>query len=96
MNAGADWWRSVHELSLALETCRIAELRAEPRPASAVRTVAVEVGADSGIEVENFRFCLEALLGHPPFAGARLELLPGSGDDLRVTYLEVDDGSPDD
>jgi Zn finger protein HypA/HybF involved in hydrogenase expression len=86
----------VHELSLALEVCRIAELNAEPRPASAVRTVAVEVGAEAGIEVENFRFCLEALLDEPPFSGARLELLPRPGDDLRVTYLEVDDGRPDD
>jgi Zn finger protein HypA/HybF involved in hydrogenase expression len=86
----------VHELSLALEVCRIAELHAEPHGAGAVRAVAVEIGDDSGIEVENFRFCLEALLGGPPFAGARLELLPGRGDDLRLSYLEVDDGSPDD
>lgn len=86
----------MHELSLALEVCRIAELNAVPHPPSAVRKVAVEVGAEAGIEIENFRFCLEALLDEPPFAGARLELLPQSGDDLRVTYLEVDDGRPDD
>ena len=86
----------MHELSLALEVCRIAELHAEPHAASAVRTVAVEIGADAGIEVGNFRFCMEALLGEPPFAGARLELVPASGDDVRVTYLEVDDGRPDD
>jgi len=85
----------VHELSLALEVCRIAELNAVPRPASAVRTVAVEVGEDAGIEVENFRFCLEALLVEPPFSGARLTILPRPGDDLKVTYLEVDDGRPD-
>jgi Zn finger protein HypA/HybF involved in hydrogenase expression len=86
----------VHELSMALEVCRIAELHAEPHAASAVRTVAVEIGTDAGVEVENFRFCMEALLGAPPFAGARLELLPCTGDDLRLTYLEVDDGRPDD
>jgi Zn finger protein HypA/HybF involved in hydrogenase expression len=95
MNAGAGWRQSMHELSLALEACRIAELRAGPRPASAVLRVAVEIGEDSGIEVENFRFCMEALLDQPPFSGARLELLPASGDDLRVSYLEVDDGRPD-
>jgi Zn finger protein HypA/HybF involved in hydrogenase expression len=86
----------MHELSLALEVCRIAELNAEPHGPSAVRTVAVEIGTDAGIEVDNFRFCMEALLGEPPFVGARLEILPGIGDDLRVTYLEVDDGRPDD
>ena len=86
----------MHELSLALEVCRIAELHAEPHGAGAVRAVAVEIGDDTGIEVDNFRFCMEALLGEPPFAGARLELIPGRGEDLRVSYLEVDDGSPDD
>lgn len=39
MNAGAGWCRQVHELSLALEVRRIAELHAEPHAASAVRTV---------------------------------------------------------
>ncbi len=89
-NAAAGWCRSVHELSLALEVCRIAELHAEPHGAHAVRAVAVEIGDDAGIEVDNFRFCLEALLAQPPFAGARLELhsrqgrrspgeLPGGG-----------------
>jgi Zn finger protein HypA/HybF involved in hydrogenase expression len=86
----------MHELSLALEVCRIAEQHAAPRPASAVRTVAVLVGSDAGIEVDNFRFCLEALLGDAPFAGARLELQAIPGDDLRVTHLEVDDDRPDD
>ena len=52
----------MHELSLALEVCRIAEASAAPHPARAVRAVAVEVGEDAGIELENFRFCLEALL----------------------------------
>ncbi len=86
----------MHELSLALEVCRIAELNAAPRPARAVRTVAVEVGTDAGIELENFRFCLDALLGDAPFGGARAELTLLPGTDLRVSYLEVDDGGPDD
>ena len=86
----------MHELSLALEVCRIAEQHAAPHSPGAVRAVGVMVGADAGIEVDNFRFCLEALLGEPPFAGARLEIEPTEGDDLRVTHLEVDDGRPDD
>lgn len=86
----------MHELSLALEVCRIAEANAAPHPASAVRAVAVEVGDDAGIELENFRFCLEALLSDAPFAGARAELVRLPGTDLRVSYLEVDDGRPDD
>jgi Zn finger protein HypA/HybF involved in hydrogenase expression len=86
----------MHELSMALEVCRIAELNAQPHAAAAVRSVSVEIGTDAGIEPDNFRFCLEALLQAPPFTGARLELVPCGGADLRVSHLEVDDGRPDD
>ncbi|HTS89694.1 MAG TPA: hydrogenase maturation nickel metallochaperone HypA [Gemmatimonadales bacterium] len=85
----------MHELSLALEVCRIAEEKAVPLPPSAVRSLGVEVGDDAGVEVDNFRFCLESLLSAPPFSGARLELLSRPGEDLRLTYLEVDDGRPE-
>ena len=58
-------------------------------------SVGVEVGDDAGIEPGNFAFCLEALLAGPPFLGARLEIIPVSGDVLRLHHLEVDDGRPD-
>ncbi|HTL04173.1 MAG TPA: hydrogenase/urease maturation nickel metallochaperone HypA [Gemmatimonadales bacterium] len=86
----------MHELSLALEVCRLAdEVRLRER-GSAVRSLGVDVGDDAGIELENFRFCLDALLLEPPFVGARAELTPVSGDVLRLTFVEVDDGRPDD
>jgi Zn finger protein HypA/HybF involved in hydrogenase expression len=86
----------MHELSLAIEVCRIAEERLDPARVPHLRAVGIEVGDDANIEVENFRFCLEALLSAPPFSGARpvLETQPGS--DLRVSYLEIDDDRPDD
>lgn len=86
----------MHELSLALEVCRLAEANLGDTPPNRLRTVAIELGDDANIEVENFRFCLESLLGAPPFGAARPEILPRSGDDLRLAYLEVDDGRPDD
>jgi Zn finger protein HypA/HybF involved in hydrogenase expression len=86
----------VHELSLALEICRLAEENLGAAPPAQLRTVAIEVGDDANVEMENFRFCLEALLGAPPFGAARPELLPRPGSDLRLAYLEVDDGRPDD
>ena len=50
----------------------------------------------AGIEADNLEFCLEALLSSPPFTGAKpvIERLPG--DVLRLSYLEVEDGDPDD
>ena len=86
----------MHEMSVALEICRIAEQSAGPQGARAVTAVGVEVGDDAGVEISSLAFCLEAVLSAPPFAGAKPEITRLSGDVLRVAYLEVDDGRPDD
>ena len=85
----------MHELSLALEVCRMAGEVAEREAAAAVREIGVEVGKDAGIELDNFRFCLETLCTEPPLTGARAVLLPALGDTLRLAYVEVDDGRSD-
>lgn len=81
----------MHEMSIAMEICRIAEdqvgLAALPR----VREIGLVVGARSGVEPESLRFCLEALLVQPPFRAARPALEFTAGDDLRVAYLDVDE-----
>lgn len=82
----------MHELSLALEICRIAESRVGRSGLADVLEVAVEVGEEAGVERDNLAFCLEALLGSPPFGRARPVLRPAPGDALRVLYLEVDEG----
>jgi len=86
----------VHEMSLALEVCRIAEERVGREALSRLKEVGLAVGTDSGIEPDSLEFWLETLLTHPPFAGARLAMEVRHGDDLRVTYLEVEDGGPPD
>ncbi|MDH3495401.1 MAG: hydrogenase maturation nickel metallochaperone HypA [Gemmatimonadota bacterium] len=86
----------MHELSLAMEICRIAESHVEPGQARRIVEVGVEVGDDAGVEADNLAFCLEVLLGQPPFAGARARLNRQVGDVLRVSYLEVEDGRADD
>jgi len=85
----------VHELSLALEVCRMAGDVLERERGVAVRSLGVEVGTEAGVELENLRFCLDALLTEPPFVGARAELQPVPGETLRLTFVEVDDGRPD-
>jgi Zn finger protein HypA/HybF involved in hydrogenase expression len=86
----------VHELSLAVEICRIAERAAGAGRARRVRAVAVEVGDEAGVEPANLAFCLEVLLRQPPFGGAdaRIARAPGTG--LLVRHLEMDDDDPDD
>ena len=85
----------MHELSLALEICRIAEEKLGPDGAAQLITVGLEVGDRAGVEPDNLTFCLEALLAAPPFGHARPTVTRLPGDTLRVTYLEVDDGGPD-
>lgn len=86
----------MHEMSLAVEICRVAERNAGAPGPAGVRVVAVELGEDAAIEPASLRFCLEALLAAPPFGSARPELQPVPGHDLRVAWLEVDDGRPAD
>ena len=86
----------MHELSVALEICRIAEERLPPGQAGNLVEVGVEVGDNAGLEVGNLEFCLGALLSNPPFGAARPVVRRTAGDALRVEYLEFDDGCPDD
>jgi Zn finger protein HypA/HybF involved in hydrogenase expression len=85
----------MHEMSMALEIGRIAEEKLGERSPQLV-TVAVDVGDDAGVEPANLEFCLEAVFATPPFTGARPAILRCAGDVLRVAYLEIDDGCPDD
>jgi len=84
----------MHEMSVALEVCRIAEDCVGLESLPWVREIGVLVGRRSGVEPESLRFCLETLLGSEPFRGARASLELTPGDELRVDYLEVDDERP--
>lgn len=86
----------MHELSIALEVCRMAQERLDPQELPLLVTVGLEIGHDAGLEPGNLQFCLEALLAAPPFAGAQPIITQLPGDALRLAYLEVDDGCPDD
>jgi Zn finger protein HypA/HybF involved in hydrogenase expression len=77
-------------LSLALEVGRIVEGRLQVTGGRLLE-IGVQVGDDAGVEPDNLAFCLDAVLAHPPFNGAKAVLLRSPGDALRVEYLEIDD-----
>lgn len=86
---------------MAMEICRIAQehtaAAAVPgAPPPRLVGVGVQVGDDAGVEPDNLQFCLEALLSQPPWSGARAVIERVPGDVLRLSYLEVDDGGPND
>ena len=86
----------MHELSIALEVCRMAEERLEPEQLPLLVSVGLEIGEEAGLEPGSLQFCLETLLAAPPFGGARPVITRLPGDTLRLAYLEIDDGRPDD
>ncbi len=86
----------MHEMSLAHEVCRITEAHVKADQLCQVVEVGVDVGDEAGVEVSNFEFCLEILLSSPPFGRGRPAIRRLSGNDLRVSYVEIDDGNPDD
>ena len=84
----------MHELSLAMEICRITTETVGPDRLGDVLEVGLDVGEDAGVVVDNLEFCLDVLLTEPPFGRGRAVIASRPGDDLRVTYLEVDDADP--
>jgi Zn finger protein HypA/HybF involved in hydrogenase expression len=81
----------VHELSIALEICRVIEDRLAPEQLPQLVELGLEIGESATIEVANLQFCLDTLLAHPPFAGATVVIARNGGEDTRVSYLEIDD-----
>ncbi len=77
-----------------MEVARIAEEKLGDAAPQLV-AVAVEVGDEAGIEPANLEFCLEAVFATPPFVSAKPQILRRPGAVLRVAYLEIDDGSPE-
>jgi Zn finger protein HypA/HybF involved in hydrogenase expression len=86
----------MHELSVAIEVCRMAEERLRPEELPRLRRIGLLVGADAGIEADNLEFCLEALLAAPPFGRAVPAITRTAGDDLALAWLQVDDDGPND
>ncbi len=84
----------MHEMSVALEICRITEGQVGRDGLGRVREIGLAVGRQSGLEPDNLLFCLEALLERPPFEGARAAMEITAGDELNVTYLDVEDDRP--
>lgn len=84
----------MHEMSVALEVCRMAEAHVGRERLADVVEVGLDVGDDAGVEPGNLEFCLDALLVQPPFRRAKPVLTRRPGDVLRLSYLELDDGVP--
>jgi hydrogenase nickel incorporation protein HypA/HybF len=70
----------MHEMSLAEGVVQIVEDHARGDDFGRVKTVRLEIGRFSGVEIEALRFCFDAAARGTVAEGARLEIveLPGS------------------
>lgn len=81
----------MHEMSVALEVCRLAEEQVGAEALPRVTGIGLEVGHRSGVMADNLAFCLDTLLTHPPFRAARALIRRTDGSELRLEWLELDD-----
>lgn len=84
----------MHEMSIALEICRMAAERVGQDRTATVRAVGLDLGQEAGVDPDSLRLWLDVLLADPPFHGARPEISLQPGDTLRLSYLTVDDDTP--
>jgi Zn finger protein HypA/HybF involved in hydrogenase expression len=86
----------MHEMSIAMEVCRLTEAQVGCERLAGVVEVGMDVGDDAGVEIGSLEFCLEALLSEPPFGHGHPAIARRPGDVLQLTYLEVDDDRSND
>jgi len=65
----------VHEMSLCEGVLQVLEDEAKRQHFSKVKTVWLEIGAMSGVEVEAMRFCFDVVIRHTLADGAKLEII---------------------
>ena len=69
----------MHEMSLSESVLQTLEQQAEVQHYRKVKTVWLEIGALSGVEIEAMRFCFDAVVQDSLAAGARLEIIAVPG-----------------
>ena len=71
----------MHEMSLAEGILQVVEETAHAQGVSRVRSVRLEIGQLSSVEVEALRFCFDAVVRDTLAQGAHLEIdaVPGAG-----------------
>ena len=69
----------MHEMSLCESVLQVLEQQAEVQQFRKVKTLWLEIGALSGVEVEALRFCFEAVVQGSLAEGARLEIVETPG-----------------
>lgn len=65
----------MHEMSLCEGVLQILETEAKRQQFTKVKTVWLDIGTMSGVEIEAMRFCFDAVMRHSLADGATLEII---------------------
>lgn len=65
----------MHEMSLCESVLQVLEDEASKQHFTKVKTVWLEIGAMSGVEIDAMRFCFDAVVGNSLADGAKLEII---------------------
>jgi hydrogenase nickel incorporation protein HypA/HybF len=80
----------VHELSIAQSVIDAVAKEIETRPGARLRKVGLRIGELAGVDAESLRFSWECLTRETGFQGVDLEIEPRAGDELDLTFLELE------
>ncbi len=81
----------MHELSIARSILDVVQKHLPAGETRGVKSVKLEVGRLAGITPESLGFCFDAASVGTIVHGAKLEIDPVSGDELRVVEIELAD-----
>jgi hydrogenase nickel incorporation protein HypA/HybF len=70
----------MHEMSLTEGVLQILQDNAKSKGFERVKTVWLEIGALSGVEIESMRFCFDAVMQGTLADGAKLEIIHTPGE----------------
>ena len=65
----------MHEMSLCESVLQVLETEAKRQQFQRVKTVWLEIGAMSGVEIEAMRFCFDVIVRNTLADGAKLEIV---------------------
>jgi hydrogenase nickel incorporation protein HypA/HybF len=81
----------MHEMGIASSVLDAVHKELERYPGQRATKVGVRVGEFAGVDAESLRFCFEALVKDSPLAPLLLEIETPDGDELDLSFLELDD-----
>jgi hydrogenase nickel incorporation protein HypA/HybF len=81
----------MHEMGIASSILEAVQKELTRYPGCRASKVGVRIGEFAGVDGESLRFCFEAIVKGSPVEPLELSIEPGTGDQLDLGYLELDE-----